>query len=45
MPSAMEFLVRHGYVVLFVTVLAEQIGLPVPSVLSFRPGDFGGAER
>jgi membrane protein DedA with SNARE-associated domain len=32
MPSAMEFLVRHGYVVLFVTVLAEQIGLPVPSV-------------
>jgi membrane protein DedA with SNARE-associated domain/rhodanese-related sulfurtransferase len=32
MPGAMEFLVRHGYVVLFVTVLAEQIGLPVPSV-------------
>ncbi len=32
MPSAMEFLVRHGYVVLFLAVLAEQIGLPVPSV-------------
>src|ERR1700674_3719713 len=32
MTNAMEFLVRHGYVVLFVTVLAEQIGLPLPSV-------------
>ncbi len=31
MPSAMEFLVKHGYAVLFVMVLAEQIGLPVPA--------------
>jgi membrane protein DedA with SNARE-associated domain len=32
MPKAMEFLSRHGYVVLCVTVLVKQIGLPVPSV-------------
>jgi membrane protein DedA with SNARE-associated domain/rhodanese-related sulfurtransferase len=31
MPSAMEFLVRHGYVLLFVAVLTEQIGLPLPA--------------
>ncbi|MEO7143873.1 MAG: rhodanese-like domain-containing protein [Bryobacteraceae bacterium] len=27
----MEFLLRYGYIVLFGTVLAEQIGLPIPS--------------
>jgi membrane protein DedA with SNARE-associated domain/rhodanese-related sulfurtransferase len=27
----MEFLLKHGYLVLFVVVLAEQIGLPVPA--------------
>jgi membrane protein DedA with SNARE-associated domain len=27
----MEFLVKHGYMVLFAAVLAEQIGLPVPA--------------
>lgn len=30
MPSPMELLVNHGYTILFATVLAEQIGLPVP---------------
>jgi membrane protein DedA with SNARE-associated domain/rhodanese-related sulfurtransferase len=29
--SASEFLIRHGYAVVFVWVLAEQIGLPLPS--------------
>ena len=31
MPSVMELLIKHGYMVLFVTVLAEQIGLPLPA--------------
>jgi membrane protein DedA with SNARE-associated domain len=31
MHSAMDFLLRHGYVVIFVAVLIEQIGLPIPS--------------
>jgi membrane protein DedA with SNARE-associated domain len=28
----MEFIIRHGYIVLFVWVLAEQLGLPLPAV-------------
>lgn len=32
MSDAVQFLVRHGYGVLFIGVLAEQIGLPIPSV-------------
>jgi len=32
MNETMEFLVRHGYTVLFVWVLGEQIGLPIPAV-------------
>ena len=32
MHSALEFLLRHGYVVLLGWVFAEQIGLPIPSV-------------
>jgi membrane protein DedA with SNARE-associated domain len=32
MKETMEFLVRHGYTVLFVWVLGEQIGLPIPAV-------------
>ena len=32
MGGTLEFLVRHGYLVLFLWVLAEQAGLPVPSV-------------
>jgi membrane protein DedA with SNARE-associated domain/rhodanese-related sulfurtransferase len=31
MTHPMEFLVKHGYLVLFAGVLAEQIGLPVPA--------------
>jgi membrane protein DedA with SNARE-associated domain/rhodanese-related sulfurtransferase len=31
MTETLEFLVRHGYLVLFIWVLAEQAGLPVPS--------------
>jgi membrane protein DedA with SNARE-associated domain len=32
MHSTLEFLLRHGYVVLLAWVFAEQIGLPVPSL-------------
>jgi membrane protein DedA with SNARE-associated domain len=32
MDDVIQFLVRHGYTVLFVGVLAEQMGLPLPSV-------------
>jgi len=32
MHSTLEFLVRHGYVVLLGWVFAEQIGLPIPSI-------------
>ena len=31
MHSAMEFVLRHGYTVIFVAVFVEQIGLPIPS--------------
>ena len=31
MDEAFQFLVRHGYSVLFVWVLAEQLGLPLPA--------------
>lgn len=31
MHSAMDFLLRHGYVVIFVAVFIEQVGLPIPS--------------
>jgi membrane protein DedA with SNARE-associated domain len=32
MDEAIRFLLRHGYAVMFLTVVAEQLGLPVPSV-------------
>jgi membrane protein DedA with SNARE-associated domain len=32
MHDAAQFLIRHGYVVLFAGVFAEQIGLPTPSM-------------
>ena len=32
MSDAVQSLVQYGYVLLFVFVLAEQIGLPVPAV-------------
>jgi membrane protein DedA with SNARE-associated domain len=31
MHSAMDFLLRHGHIVIFVAVFIEQIGLPIPS--------------
>ena len=31
MHSAMDFLLRHGYIVVFVAVFIEQIGVPIPS--------------
>jgi membrane protein DedA with SNARE-associated domain/rhodanese-related sulfurtransferase len=31
MHAAMDFLLRHGYIVIFVAVFIEQIGLPIPS--------------
>ena len=32
MESTIQFLIRHGYIVLFVWVLLEQGGLPIPAV-------------
>ncbi len=32
MNDAVEFLIQHGGVVLFVSVFAEQVGLPVPAI-------------
>ena len=32
MPIAIEFFVRHAYAILFIWVLVEQLGIPVPSV-------------
>ena len=31
MHNALPFLIRHGYAVLFLSVLAEQLGLPLPA--------------
>lgn len=31
-PESIEFLLRHGYVVVFLFVLAEQLGLPLPAI-------------
>src|SRR5262249_38712325 len=31
MTDTLQFLVKHGYVVLFVSVLAQQLGVPLPS--------------
>ena len=31
MADTLQFLVKHGYVVLFVSVLVQQLGLPLPS--------------
>src|ERR1700744_3858995 len=43
MNSTVEFLVRHGYSLLFVWVLAEQVGLPLPSApILLAAGALGG---
>src|SRR5215472_10078284 len=31
MSDTLQFLARHGYIVLFVSVLAQQLGIPLPS--------------
>ena len=33
MSATAEFVIRHGYAVLFLWILAEQGALPIPSVL------------
>ncbi len=46
MNSTLEFLVRHGYVVLLGWVFLEQLGLPIPSVpLLLAAGALAGAGR
>jgi membrane protein DedA with SNARE-associated domain len=32
MNESIEFLLRHGYTVLFLAVFAEQVGLPIPAI-------------
>jgi membrane protein DedA with SNARE-associated domain len=31
MSDTLQYLVRHGYIVLFAAVLAQQLGVPLPS--------------
>lgn len=46
MKATLEFLVRHGYMVLYVWVVCEQIGLPVPSIpMLLAAGALAGAGR
>ena len=46
MNGAIDFLVTHGYAVLFSFVLAEQLGLPVPSTpMLLAAGALGGLGR
>ncbi len=46
MNNVLEFLVRHGYTVLFAWVFAEQVGLPLPSVpLLLAAGALAGTGR
>ncbi|HVA16503.1 MAG TPA: VTT domain-containing protein [Candidatus Dormibacteraeota bacterium] len=46
MPTLIRFLVNHGYVVLFVWVLLEQGGLPIPSIpLLLAAGALAGAGK
>ena len=46
MKSALEFLVRHGYSILFLWVLIEQVGLPIPSLpLLLAAGALAGVGR
>ncbi len=46
MHSSMEFLINHGYIVIFVAVLVEQIGLPAPAgPILIAAGALGGMHR
>ena len=44
MNDVVQFLTRHGYAVLFLAVLAEQVGLPIPSgVVLIAAGSLAGS--
>ncbi|HET8564383.1 MAG TPA: VTT domain-containing protein [Candidatus Binatia bacterium] len=46
MDEAIQFLIRHGYALLFAWVLLEQIGLPVPAIpLLLAAGVLAGSGR
>ena len=46
MSDTLEFIVRHGYSVLFVWMAAEQLGLPIPAIpLLLAAGALAGAGR
>ena len=31
MSDTLQYLIKHGYIVLFASVLAQQLGVPLPS--------------
>jgi membrane protein DedA with SNARE-associated domain len=44
--EAIEFLIQHGYILLFAWVLIEQMGLPLPAVpLLIAAGALGGSDK
>ena len=46
MQETLEFVLRHGYAILFLGVFAEQIGLPVPAVpVLLAMGALAGTDR
>ena len=46
MPIAIEFFVGHAYAILFLWVLAEQLGLPAPAIpLLLTAGTLGATHR
>jgi len=46
MPSSLDFLLRHGSLVLFAWVFAEQIGMPIPAIpLLLAAGALAGSGR
>jgi membrane protein DedA with SNARE-associated domain len=46
MSGTLEFVVRHGYLVLFVWMVADQIGLPIPAIpLLLAAGALAGSGR
>lgn len=46
MPIAIEFFVGHAYAILFLWVLVEQLGLPIPSIpLLFTAGTLSATHR
>jgi membrane protein DedA with SNARE-associated domain len=46
MSETLEFVVRHGYLVLFVWMVADQVGLPIPAIpLLMAAGALAGSGR